>query len=99
VPIYPPLRKQRQRDGLEDVQCRRVSSLAAYLNDVPGGGETTFSHAGLSVFPQRGNVVYFEYCNSRGQVDAESLHGGAPVTAGEKWAVTKWMRQRRFVSA
>jgi prolyl 4-hydroxylase len=43
--------------------------------------------------------VYFEYCNSRGQVDAESLHAGAPVTAGEKWAVTKWMRQRRFVSA
>jgi prolyl 4-hydroxylase len=78
---------------------QRVSSMVAYLNDVPGGGETTFPHAGLSVCPQRGNAVYFEYCNSRGQVDAESLHAGAPVTAGEKWAVTKWMRQRRFVSA
>jgi prolyl 4-hydroxylase len=30
---------------------------------------------------------------------ASQQHGGAPVTAGEKWAVTKWMRQRRFVSA
>jgi prolyl 4-hydroxylase len=78
---------------------QRVSSLVAYLNDVPGGGETTFPRAGLSVCPQRGNAVYFEYCSSRGQVDAESLHAGAPVTAGEKWAVTKWMRQRRFVSA
>ena len=78
---------------------QRVSSLVVYLNDVPGGGETTFPHVGLSVCPQRGNAVYFEYCNSRGQVDAESLHAGAPVTAGEKWAVTKWMRQRRFVSA
>jgi prolyl 4-hydroxylase len=78
---------------------QRVSSLVAYLNDVPGGGETTFPHAGLSVCPQRGNAVYFEYCNSRGHVDAASLHAGAPVTEGEKWAVTKWMRQRRFVSA
>jgi prolyl 4-hydroxylase len=78
---------------------QRVSSLVAYLNDVPGGGETTFPHAGLSVCPQRGNAVYFEYCNSRGQVDAASLHAGAPVTQGEKWAVTKWMRERPFVSA
>jgi prolyl 4-hydroxylase len=78
---------------------QRVSSLVAYLNDVEGGGETTFPHPGLSVCPQRGNAVYFEYCNSRGQVDAQSLHAGAPVTAGEKWAVTKWMRERPFVSA
>jgi prolyl 4-hydroxylase len=78
---------------------QRVSSLVAYLNDVPGGGETTFPHAALSVCPRRGNAVYFEYCNSRGQVDAASLHAGAPVTEGEKWAVTKWVRERPFVSA
>jgi prolyl 4-hydroxylase len=78
---------------------QRVSSLVAYLNDVAGGGETLFPHAGLSVCPQRGNAAYFEYCNARGQVDAASLHAGAPVTAGEKWAVTKWMRERPFVSA
>jgi prolyl 4-hydroxylase len=78
---------------------QRVSSLVAYLNDVAGGGETAFPHAGLSVCPQRGNAVYFEYCNGRGQVDAASLHTGAPVTEGEKWAVTKWMRERPFLSA
>jgi prolyl 4-hydroxylase len=43
--------------------------------------------------------VYFEYCNSRNQVDPRSLHGGNPVLSGEKWVLTKWMRQRRFVSA
>jgi prolyl 4-hydroxylase len=78
---------------------QRVSSLVVYLNDVAGGGETAFPHAALSVCPQRGNAVYFEYCNRRGQVDAASLHGGEPVTAGEKWAVTKWMRERPFVPA
>ena len=77
---------------------QRVSSLVVYLNDVPGGGETTFPQVGLTVSPQRGNAVYFEYCNGRGQVDAGSLHAGAPVTHGEKWAVTKWMRERPFTS-
>lgn len=78
---------------------QRVSTLIAYLNDVDHGGETVFPRLGLSVLPQRGNAVYFEYCNSRGQVDPSSLHGGNPVLSGEKWVLTKWMRQHRFVSA
>jgi prolyl 4-hydroxylase len=93
VPRHAASEESLRRSG------QRVSSLVIYLNDVPGGGETTFPHAGLSVCPQRGNAVYFEYCNSRSQVDAASLHAGAPVTAGEKWAATKWMRERRFVPA
>jgi prolyl 4-hydroxylase len=78
---------------------QRVSTLIAYLNDVPGGGETVFPKLGLAVVPQRGNAVYFEYCNSRGQVDHATVHGGNRVLEGEKWVVTKWMRERRFVSA
>jgi prolyl 4-hydroxylase len=78
---------------------QRVSTLVAYLNDVEGGGETVFPRIGWSVPPQRGHGVYFEYCNSLGQVDPLSLHAGSPVTRGEKWVLTKWMRQRPFVSA
>ncbi len=78
---------------------QRVSTLISYLNDVENGGETTFPKAAISVVPQRGNAVYFEYCNPRNQVDPASLHAGALVRSGEKWVVTKWMRQRKFVSA
>jgi prolyl 4-hydroxylase len=78
---------------------QRVSTLMIYLNEVARGGETTFPEVGLSVSPRRGNAVYFEYANSRQQLDALSLHAGAPVIEGEKWAVTKWMRTRPFVSA
>ncbi|HEX3777072.1 MAG TPA: 2OG-Fe(II) oxygenase [Polyangiaceae bacterium] len=78
---------------------QRVSTLIAYLNDVDAGGETTFPKAGLAVVPQRGNAVYFEYGNPQNQVDYASLHAGAPVRSGEKWVLTKWMRQRKFVSA
>jgi prolyl 4-hydroxylase len=78
---------------------QRVSTLIAYLNDVEAGGETILPHAGLTVFPRRGSAIYFEYCNSRGQVDRRSLHAGCPVLRGEKWIATKWMRERRFVPA
>jgi prolyl 4-hydroxylase len=93
MPRNPASEQSLARSG------QRISSLVAYLNDVPAGGETAFPHAGLSVCPKRGHAVYFEYCNGRGQVDAASLHGGEPVTQGEKWAVTKWMRQRPFIPA
>jgi prolyl 4-hydroxylase len=78
---------------------QRISSLVVYLNDVASGGETAFPEVGLSICPKKGHAVYFEYCNRRGQVDPRSLHTGAPVAAGEKWAATKWMRQQPFVSA
>jgi prolyl 4-hydroxylase len=77
---------------------QRISSLVVYLNEVELGGETVFPEAGLSVTVRKGNAVYFEYSNSRGQLDHQSLHAGAPVLAGEKWAMTKWMRARRFVA-
>ncbi|MEI9937372.1 MAG: 2OG-Fe(II) oxygenase [Pseudomonadota bacterium] len=78
---------------------QRVSTLITYLNEVESGGATTFPKAGLTVLPVRGNAVYFEYCDQSSQLDHRSLHAGAPVQRGEKWVATKWMRQRRFVSA
>ncbi len=78
---------------------QRVSTLVTYLNDVPAGGQTVFPRLGWAVSPLRGNACYFEYGSDDGRVDARSLHASSPVTEGEKWVVTKWMRHRRFVSA
>jgi prolyl 4-hydroxylase len=75
---------------------QRVSTLVLYLNDVVEGGETIFPDVGMSVAPRKGGAVYFRYFNGRGQIDPLTLHGGAPVIAGEKWIMTKWMRQRRY---
>lgn len=74
---------------------QRISTLVIYLNDVVAGGETIFPKIGLSVVPKKGSAVYFEYCNSFGQVNPLTLHGGAPVIQGEKWIATKWMRQEQ----
>ncbi|SEB03714.1 2OG-Fe(II) oxygenase [Variovorax sp. YR216] len=78
---------------------QRVSTLVTYLNDAPEGGQTVFPQLGLAVSPLCGNACYFEYGDDSGRVDPRSLHASAPVTRGEKWVMTKWMRNRRFVSA
>jgi prolyl 4-hydroxylase len=93
VPSNPAASESIARSG------QRISTLIVYLNDVIEGGETVFPEAGLSVVPRRGNALYFEYTNSRMQVDLRSAHGGAPVIRDEKWIVTKWMRSRKFVPA
>ena len=78
---------------------QRVASLVMYLNDVEAGGGTVFPELNLTVMPRKGAAVYFEYCNSLGQLDPLTLHGGLPVLGGEKWIATKWMRQRRYAAA
>ena len=78
---------------------QRVSTLVTYLNDVQDGGQTVFPQLGLAVSPIRGNACYFEYTDENGRVDTRSLHASATVTRGEKWVMTKWMRERRFVAA
>jgi len=75
---------------------QRVATLIMYLNDVEAGGATIFPDVGIDVTPRRGSAVYFSYCNSKGQLDPATLHGGAPVLAGEKWIATKWLRQDRY---
>jgi prolyl 4-hydroxylase len=75
---------------------QRVATLVMYLNNVEAGGSTVFPKVGLDVLPIRGNAVYFAYCTEQGELDARSLHGGSPVSAGEKWIATKWFRQRAY---
>lgn len=73
---------------------QRVATLLMYLNDPERGGGTTFPDAGLEVAPQRGHAVFFSY--DRPSPATRTLHGGAPVIAGEKWVATKWLREREF---
>jgi prolyl 4-hydroxylase len=73
---------------------QRVATLVMYLHSPQAGGATTFPEAGFEVAPVKGQAVFFSY--ERPHPGTRSLHGGAPVLAGEKWVATKWLRQRRF---
>jgi prolyl 4-hydroxylase len=73
---------------------QRVGTLVTYLNTPERGGGTTFPDVNLEVAPVKGNAVFFSY--DRPHPMTRTLHGGAPVLAGEKWVATKWLREGRF---
>ena len=74
---------------------QRLATLVIYLQEPEQGGATTFPDIGLEVAPKRGTAVFFSY--ERPDPATRTLHGGAPVLAGEKWVATKWLREREFV--
>lgn len=81
--------------GYEAITARggqRIATVVMYLNTPEAGGGTAFPKAGLTVTALRGTAVYFAYEGG----DESSLHAGLPVTNGEKWIATKWLRERPY---
>ncbi len=77
---------------------QRVITCIMYLNDVESGGETAFPEVGKLIKPSRRDAIMFANVLPDGQVDRMSLHASEPVTAGEKWVATKWIRERRYAA-
>lgn len=73
---------------------QRVATLVTYLNTPTAGGATIFPDVGFQVSAVAGNAVFFSYALPHPMT--QTLHGGAPVLAGEKWVATKWLREQRF---
>jgi len=76
---------------------QRLVTALVYLNHVSGGGTTAFPNLKLEVQPRKGNLLLFHNCPAGTDLKHEnSLHGGMPVTTGEKWAANLWFRQRDY---
>jgi prolyl 4-hydroxylase len=88
-PAQPGTPKILQRGG------QRVATIVMYLRTPERGGATVFPDIGLEVAPIKGSAVFFSY--DRPYPDTKTLHGGTPVTLGEKYVATKWMREREFI--
>lgn len=88
-PAQPGTPRILQRGG------QRVGTIVMYLRTPERGGATIFPDVGLEVAPIKGSAVFFSY--DRPHPDTKTLHGGAPVTLGEKYVATKWMREGEFV--
>lgn len=69
---------------------QRVATVVMYLNTPERGGATVFPESHFEVAAVKGNAVFFSY--DRPHPMTRTLHGGAPVAAGEKWILTKWLR-------
>jgi prolyl 4-hydroxylase len=73
---------------------QRLATFLMYLREPERGGDTTFPDLGLNFAPKRGSALFFSYPVP--DPSSKSLHGGAPVLAGEKWVATKWLREGVF---
>lgn len=73
---------------------QRIATFLMYLREPERGGDTTFPDLGLRFAAKRGTALFFSY--DRPDPSSRTLHGGAPVIAGEKWVATKWLREDVF---
>jgi hypothetical protein len=73
---------------------QRAVTLLVYLNDAFEGGETDFPRAGLRYRGQTGDALLFHNVDAGGAADMQTLHAGLAPTRGEKWLLSKWIRDR-----
>ena len=75
---------------------QRAQTVLIYLNEGYSGGHTSFLKLGLNIRGHRGDVLHFHNIGADNLGYRDSLHSGAPVTAGEKWLLSQWIRNERY---
>jgi len=75
---------------------QRAQTVLTYLNDDYSGGSTCFPELQLDVKARRGDMLHFHNLGADGLGHRDSLHAGMPVTAGEKWLLSQWIRSERY---
>jgi prolyl 4-hydroxylase len=89
------------------VRGQRVATCLVYLNERLEGGETDFPDLRIRHRGGRGDALVFMNVDAEGQPDRRTRHAGLAPTAGEKWVLSQWVRDRappgvgdpRFVAA
>lgn len=76
-------------------QGNRIATVLTYLHSPEEGGETTFPNPSIKVPAVQGDAVLFWNLSTDNNGDNNALHGSLPVTKGIKWALTKWIRERK----
>ncbi len=74
---------------------QRVLTVLLTLGDPEfQGGETWFPRLECGASPPPGALLRFNNVDEHDAPLRASLHEGRPVTAGEKWLLSKWVRQQ-----
>ena len=84
-------------DAIPGFANQRVLTMIAWLNEDYEGGETSFLATGLKLRGQTGDALLFANVDERGARDPRSVHAGLPVTRGEKFIASRWIRADTFV--
>jgi prolyl 4-hydroxylase len=90
---YAPGQQYRPHfDALPGLKNQREWTAIAYLNDAFEGGATIFPELDLSIRGEPGDLLVFRNSNADSIPDERMRHAGDPVTSGEKWIATRWIR-------
>jgi prolyl 4-hydroxylase len=73
---------------------QRTTTFLVYLNGDFEGGETDFPRLQWKFKGSAGDALVFRNIGPEGQPECETLHAGLPPTHGEKWLLSKWVRDR-----
>ena len=80
-------------EGLAEGGQRSLTILLALGDDDYSGGETWFPHLDAGARATTGELLRFNNTNADGEPLRSSLHEGQPVTEGQKWLLSKWVRE------
>jgi prolyl 4-hydroxylase len=75
---------------------QRAQTVLMYLNEGYAGGSTAFPKLQLTIQGRRGDMLHFHNLAADGLGHRDSLHAGMPVTDGEKWLLSKWIRAESY---
>lgn len=87
---------RRHSDALTGEPNQRVLTALVYLNDGFDGGQTEFPELGLSLKGNCGDLLLFSNTLEDGRTHPLAVHAGQPVTRGEKWLASRWIRRKPF---
>ena len=73
---------------------QRTWTAMVFLNEPEGGGQTNFPEVNIKITPRAGNLFAWNNMDETGAPNRFTLHQGCPVTAGVKYIITKWYRER-----
>ncbi len=82
--------EERKRGG------QRSWTAMMFLNQVEAGGATNFTHVGIDLEPKPGVLLVWNNASPDGTPNDDTMHAGTPVTAGEKYVITRWYRSRKW---
>jgi len=71
---------------------QREATILIYLRAPESGGETIFPELNLRVPPIPRAAIFWRNVRPDGAIDGRTLHGGAPVHNGVKYAANLWLR-------
>jgi prolyl 4-hydroxylase len=83
-----------QSSPVKKAEGQRLYTFVTYLNEDFEGGATSFLDLGLTYKGKTGDALIWANVLPNGEPDAGTLHAGLPPTAGRKWILSQWIRDR-----